>query len=186
MSVDLVERAMQMALNLRQPTKVLIFHSDRGSQYTSHRFQQQLKNNNITASMSGRGSCLDNPVVERFFSRLKNEWLLNIYHLTRNDMREDVEAYIRYYNQIRFHTSNGDCSPIEFEQSTIKVSYAACSVLFNSISCSTIVSRPLTTGLCFQNVGQFKFHRKLMQIVRSVSQWQYCSMGILARIFRSV
>ena len=125
MTVDLVERAMQMALNLRRPTKGLIFHSDRGSQYTSHRFQQQLKNNNITASMSGRGACLDNAVVERFFGSLKNEWLLNIYHLTRLGMKEDVEVYIRYYNQIRLHTSNGDCSPIEFEQSTIKVSYAA-------------------------------------------------------------
>jgi len=41
-------------------------------------------------------------------------------------MKEDVEAYIRYYNQIRLHTLNGDCSPIEFEQSTINVSYAAC------------------------------------------------------------
>ena len=114
-----------MALNLRNPTKGLIFHSDRGSQYTSHRFQKQLKNNNITASMSGRGACLDNAVVERFFGSLKNEWLLNIYHLTRQGLKEDVEAYIRYYNQIRLHTSNGDCSPIEFEQSTINVSYAA-------------------------------------------------------------
>ena len=75
--------------------------------------------------MSGRGACLDNAVVERFFGSLKNEWLLNIYHLTRCDMKEDVEAYIRYYNQIRLHRSNGDCSPIEFEQSTINVSYAA-------------------------------------------------------------
>ena len=40
-------------------------------------------------------------------------------------LKEDVEAYIRYYNQIRLHTSNGDCSPIEFEQSTINVSYAS-------------------------------------------------------------
>ncbi|MCP4988003.1 MAG: transposase, partial [Colwellia sp.] len=77
-------------------------------------FQQQLKNNNVTASMSGRGSCLDNAVVELFFSILKNEWLLNIYYLTRQGMKEGVEAYIRYYNQIRLHTSNGDCSPIEF------------------------------------------------------------------------
>lgn len=73
------------------------------------------------ASMSGRGACWDNAVVERFFGSLKNEWLLNIYHLTRHGMKEDVEAYIRYYNQIRLHTSNGDCSP----QPTINVSYAA-------------------------------------------------------------
>ena len=125
MTIDLVERAMQMSLNLRKPTQGLILHSDRGSQYTSHRFQQQLKSNNITASMSGLGACLDNAVVERFFSSLKNEWLLNIYHLTRQGMKEDVEAYIRYYNQIRLHTSNGDCSPIEFEQSIINVSYTA-------------------------------------------------------------
>ena len=63
MTVDLVKRAMQMVLNLRNPTKGLIFHSDRGSQYTSHSFQKQLTNNNITASMSGSGSCLDNAVV---------------------------------------------------------------------------------------------------------------------------
>ncbi|WP_425544890.1 IS3 family transposase [Colwellia asteriadis] len=48
-----------------------------------------------------------------------------IYHLTRSDMKEDVEVYIRYYNQIRLHTSNSDCSPIEFDQSTINVSYVA-------------------------------------------------------------
>jgi putative transposase len=73
MTVDLVERAMQMALNLRQPAKGLIFHSDRGSQYTSHRFQKQLNDNNIIASMSGCGACWDNAVVERFFGSLKNE-----------------------------------------------------------------------------------------------------------------
>lgn len=64
-------------------------------------------------------------LLNDFFGSLKNEWLLNIYHLTHQGMKEDVEAYNRYYNQIRLHTSNGDCSPIEFEQSTINVSHAA-------------------------------------------------------------
>ena len=123
MTADLVERAMKMALNLRQPTNALIFHSDRDSQYRSHRFQQRLRNNNIIASMSGRGACWDNAIVkQRFFGSLKNEWLLNIYHLTRSGVKEGVGAYIRYYNQIRLHTSNGDCYPIEFEQSTINAS----------------------------------------------------------------
>jgi putative transposase len=45
--------------------------------------------------MSGRGACWDNAVVERFFGSLKNEWLLNIYHLTRNGMKDDVEAHLR-------------------------------------------------------------------------------------------
>ncbi len=71
----------------------LIFHSERGSQYTSHRFGQQLKMNNITASIGGRGACLDNAVVERFFDDFKNQWLLNIYHLTRSGMKEGVEDY---------------------------------------------------------------------------------------------
>jgi len=121
MTVDLVKRSMQMALTLRKPSKGVLFHSDRGSQYTSHSFQNLLNNNEVTASMSGKGACLDNAVVERFFGSLKNEWLLNIYHLTRDGMKKDVEGYIYYYNKIRLHTTLGDVSPIEFENSKIKV-----------------------------------------------------------------
>lgn len=75
--------------------------------------------------MNGRGTCWDTAVVERLLRSLKNKWLLNIYHLTLSGMKEDVEAFSRYYNLIRLYTSNGNCSPIEFEQSTISVSYAA-------------------------------------------------------------
>lgn len=60
--------------------------------------------------MSGRGAFWDT-AVERFFGSLKNEWLLNIYHLTLPGMKEDVEAYIRYYNQIRPHTVNDAAIP---------------------------------------------------------------------------
>ena len=87
MTVDLTMRAMQMVINLRQPQTGLIFHSDKGSQYTSKRYQALLWSNRITPSMSGCGACLDNAVVERFFSSLKNEWLLNVYHLTRESMK---------------------------------------------------------------------------------------------------
>lgn len=122
MTVDLVQRAMQMAINLRAPDKGLIFHSDRGSQYTSKRFSRLLKSRHIKASMSGVGACWDNAVVERFFGSLKYEWLLKVYHLTRQTMKRDVERYIRYYNQDRLHTANDDLSPVEFEKSQIKVS----------------------------------------------------------------
>lgn len=122
MTVDLVSRAMQMAINLRAPGKGLIFHSDRGSQYTSKAFRRLLKRRHINASMSGVGACWDNAVVERFFGSLKNEWLLKVYHLTRQTMKQDVEEYIRYYNRDRLHTANDDLSPIEFEVSQIKVS----------------------------------------------------------------
>lgn len=122
MTVSLVERAMSMAINLRQPKSGLIFHSDRGSQYTSHRFARQLKKRKIRASKSGVGACWDNAVVERFFGSLKYEWLFNVIHLTRESIKLDVKAYIRYYNQDRLHTANGDLSPISFEMSKGKVS----------------------------------------------------------------
>ena len=115
MTVDLTMRAFQMAINLRQPTDGLLFHSDRGSQYTSKRYQALLKRNKVTASMSGRGACLDNAVVERFFGSLKNEWLLHVSHQSRHSMQVDVEKYIKYYNYERLHTTLNDMSPIEFE-----------------------------------------------------------------------
>ncbi|MEN9504052.1 MAG: hypothetical protein RI964_3337, partial [Pseudomonadota bacterium] len=65
MSTPLVARAMQMAIHLRRPAKGLIFHSDRGAQYTSQPFRQLLQKHAIRASMSGVGACWDNAVVER-------------------------------------------------------------------------------------------------------------------------
>ena len=57
MTVELVEQALQMAITLRKPNKGVIFHSDRGSQYTSHKFSCLLKNNGMVASMSSAGKC---------------------------------------------------------------------------------------------------------------------------------
>jgi len=125
MTVDLVERVLQMAINIRQPSSGLLFHSDRGSQYTSGRFSRLLSKHGITASMSSVGACLDNAVVERFFGSLKNEWLLNIVHLTRESMKIDVEEYIRYYNHERLHTTLGDLTPINYENLQSQVSSCA-------------------------------------------------------------
>ena len=122
MTLDLVERAMQMAITLRKPGKGLLFHSDQGSQYTSKRYRQRLEKYHIKASMSGIGTCWDNAVVERFFGSLKNEWLLKVYHLSRQTMTQDVEHYIRYYNHDRLHSANEDLSPVELEMSQLKVS----------------------------------------------------------------
>ena len=122
MTVNLVERALQMAINIRQPKAGLMFHSDRGSQYTSGRFSKLLMKYKIIASMSSVGACLDNAVVERFFGSLKNEWLLNVVHLTREAMKMDVEEYIRYYNYERLHTTLGDLTPINYENLQSQVS----------------------------------------------------------------
>jgi putative transposase len=102
--------------------KGLVFHSDRGSQYTSKRFGKLLKAYGIRASMGDVGACWNNAVVERFFGSLKHDWVFKVAQPTREHMKQDVTAYTRYYNQERFHSSNGDMSPVKFDISQIKVS----------------------------------------------------------------
>lgn len=75
MKKDLAIRALQMAINLRQPAKGCIFHSDRGSQYCSYDFHKKLQAHGLQPSMSGKGNCYDNAAVETFFKSLKAEVL---------------------------------------------------------------------------------------------------------------
>lgn len=122
MTTDLICKAIIMAYNLRRPPKGLVFHSDRGSQYTSKRYRKLLKAYGIRASMGDVGACWDNAVVERFFGSRKHDWIFKIAQPTREHMRKDVAAYMRYYNLERLHTANGDQSPINDENSLKKVS----------------------------------------------------------------
>ena len=120
MTTDLICRAMVMAYNLRQPPNGLVFHSDRGSQYTSKRYRKLLKAYGIRSSMGDVGACWDNAVVERFFGSLKHDWIFKIAQPTREHMRKDVAAYMRYYNLERLHTANGDQSPVNYEENSLK------------------------------------------------------------------
>lgn len=122
MTTDLISKAMIMAYNLRQPPKGLVFHSDRGSQYTSKRYRKLLDGYGVRASMGDVGACWDNAVVERFFGSLKHDWIFKVAQPTREHMKTDVAAYMRYYNLERLHTSNGDKSPVNYENSLKKVS----------------------------------------------------------------
>ena len=117
MNQALVNSALEMAIKLRNPSEKIIHHSDRGSQYASKSYQHLLKQHGFTCSMSRKGNCWDNAVVERFFGSLKHEWLANIRHLKRETMMSDVYAYIRYYNGKRLHTALGFQTPIEHENS---------------------------------------------------------------------
>ncbi|MEM5528014.1 IS3 family transposase [Gammaproteobacteria bacterium AS21] len=121
MTTSLVNKALIKPYNLRQPPKGLVFHSDRGSQYTSKRFRKLLLTYGIRSSMGDVGACWDNAVVERFFGSLKHDWLFKINQLTREFMKQDVAAYMKYYNLERLHSSNGDQSSIDFENSQLKV-----------------------------------------------------------------
>lgn len=119
---DLVGKALMKAINLRQPMPGLVFHSDRGSQYTSRFYRKLLTAYGVRASMSGVGACWDNAVVERFFGSLKHDWIFKVAQPTREYMKKDVTDYMRYYNNDRLHTANSGMAPVKYELSQIKVS----------------------------------------------------------------
>ncbi len=117
----LVLDALNMALGQRRPGENLIHHSDRGVQYLSDDFQALLKTNGITCSMSDKGSCYDNAVVESFFASLKRERTNRRKYQTRDEARADVFDYIeRFYNRKRRHGTIGYISPVQFEKRTIR------------------------------------------------------------------
>lgn len=116
MTSSLVCRALMKAYNLRNPPRGLVVHTDRGSQYTGSCFQALLGGYGLRSSMGDVGACWDNAVMERFWGSLKHEWLLLVPQPTRACMKQDVAAYIRYYNLDRNHIANGELSPVCYEQ----------------------------------------------------------------------
>jgi len=120
MSRHLVIDALTMALDSRLPEDQLIHHSDRGAQYTSDDFRNQLAKHGIQCSMSGRGNCYDNAVVESFFGLLKREWVNRVRYRTRDEARADIFEYIEcFYNRKRRHGYVGNISPVDYERQTI-------------------------------------------------------------------
>lgn len=116
-SRHLVIDALNMAIAQRLPDEPLIHHSDRGSQYTSDDFRDELEKHNIRCSMSGRGNCYDNAVVESFFGLLKRERVNRRYYLTREEAKQDIFDYIEcFYNRQRRHGYLGNISPVAFEE----------------------------------------------------------------------
>ena len=72
--------------------------------------------------MGDDGACWDNAVVERFFNNLKHDWIFKVAQPTREHVKQDVTVYMHCYNQERFHSSNGDMSPVKFEKTRVNVS----------------------------------------------------------------
>ena len=125
MKADLVIQALQQAHVLRQPQYGCVFHSDRGSQYTSRAFAKKARQLKMRLSMSDVGCCYDNAVVERFFGSLKHEGLGHTATMNENVVKQEITQFIHYYNFKRPHTANNGMSPLEYENSQIKVSCAA-------------------------------------------------------------
>lgn len=120
MTAQLVLDALVMALWRRGKPAELLHHPDQGSQYTSEDFQRLLSAEGITCSMSRRGDCWDNSAVESFFASLKKERVHRKTYPTRDDARADIFDYIEtFYNSRRRHSTLGQVSPIEFEETHV-------------------------------------------------------------------
>jgi putative transposase len=113
----LVEAALRRALRARRPSKGLLHHSDRGSQYVDDQYVQLLDAYGIDRSMSRAGNCYDNAVMESFWSTLKSDTGLDIFEpASRSAAELAVFDYIEtFYNPTRRHTSIGSVSPVAFE-----------------------------------------------------------------------
>ena len=114
---ELVSDALRCAIERRRPNgKQLLHHSDRGCQYTSDAYQQTLNLLGITCSMSRRGCCYDNAVMERFFWSLKHEWTNHEQFANLEEARLNVFRYIEtFYNSERIHETLGYLSPDAYE-----------------------------------------------------------------------
>jgi putative transposase len=113
---DLALNALRRAIVLRSPPPGLIQHTDRGSQYCSHDYQRLLKAHSIIPSMSGKGNCYDNAIVETVFKTIKNELVWRTIFQTRSAAEFALGRYIDgFYNPRRRHSSLGYKSPVSFE-----------------------------------------------------------------------
>lgn len=114
-NTELVMRAMSNALVNRKPSKSLLFHSDRGCQYSSKRYLNYLEEHNIESSMSRKGNPYDNACTESFFATLKKEWIYHRRYKTKADLNNSLFEYIElFYNRKRLHSSLENMTPKEY------------------------------------------------------------------------
>jgi len=126
MKVTLVNDALEMAITTRKPSKGLIWHTDRGSQYASYSHRDLLNANGIIQSMSRKGNCWDNAVAESFFHTLKTELTHHEIYETRAEANQSIFEYIEvFYNRERPHSTNNNYSPVEYEKIMLQNEIAA-------------------------------------------------------------
>lgn len=113
---DLALKALRRAYDHRRPAPGLMFHSDQGCQYTSTRFLAELRARGAIQSMSRRGNCWDNAVVERFFRSLKSEWIGEQLYFDHRHAEQDITDYlVDFYNHRRLHSAAKGMPPARFD-----------------------------------------------------------------------
>lgn len=109
--------ALQQAIDLRDPPRGLIVHSDRGSQFACAAYRQRLARHGLTRSMSRKGNCYDNAPMESFYRSLKCEEVYWMSYSTHEEVLRSMTEYIdRFYNRVRRHSSLDYLSPLEYER----------------------------------------------------------------------
>lgn len=95
------------------------FHSDRGWAYQMKAYSRRLKENKIYQSMSRKGNCYDNSVMENFFGILKQEMYYGTTYYSFDELKNNIEKYIKYYNEQRIKEKLGWMSPVEYRLNTL-------------------------------------------------------------------
>lgn len=113
-TLSLVLKMLDSAFERLPVDSKLILHSDQGWQYQHKQYQQRLSDKGVTQSMSRKGNCLDNSIMENFFGLLKSELLYLREFKDINEFREELEKYIIYYNNKRIKGKLKGLSPVEF------------------------------------------------------------------------
>lgn len=121
MRTELIEDALRVALGSRVPELGCLHHSDRGSQYASASYRELCTSNGMTISMSRRGNCYDNAVVESFFGTLKQELVHDARWATIEEARAALHDFIEvFYNRQRLHSSLEYRTPAEVDREATK------------------------------------------------------------------
>lgn len=117
MTKNLVSQSLFRAVAAKRPQKGLIHHSDRGSQYCAHEYRALLDQFGMQASMSRKGNCYDNAVMESFWGTLKNELVHHRHYATRAEAISEIREYIEiFYNRQRRQARLGFLSPAAYEK----------------------------------------------------------------------
>lgn len=119
-NLSLALEALTMALRNRTPNPGLVHHSDRGQLYLATAYRDLLNAHGMIQSMSKKGDCYDNAVVESFFSNLKNELTWHRSFQTRDEARRAIFDYIElFYNRERLHQTLDYVSPMRYEENRV-------------------------------------------------------------------